>query len=154
MNIVCPYKSDELDKKNKYDTHDMVERDGFVSNERKIESFIETGMVLTEYHANASEYDIPEEESEYEQDTPEYLEELTKQAENYKETPLLQHLDKITAEEVLAEADLALERASKVNTQKKPKDASERLIEALERNSKAIAESAKKSAKAEAEPTK
>ena len=91
-----------------YDTHDMVERDGYVPNDKKIDTFIQTGMVLSSMHMGGDEYELQGAESDFEADTPEFREELTKDAESYDNPPLEQYMDKITAEETLATAELAL----------------------------------------------
>lgn len=153
MNIVAPYSSDELDKKHEYSKVDHVERGGYIPNDKKIEEFISSGLALVQMRRGAGEYEIPEEESDFEEDSPEYLEELERQAEEYKEPPLMQHIDKMTAEEVLESADKALKQAELDEVEKKhqpkSKDANTRLVEALERNSKALE---RVTNKAESEP--
>lgn len=117
MDIFAPYRHEESDIKRK--TYDNVERSGYIPNEKKIESFISSGLVLTEMRRGAGQYEIEESQSDYDSDTPEYLDELTKQAEAFDEKPLSQHLDKITCEEILDEADKALQSAMKSSKRNK-----------------------------------
>lgn len=118
---IVPPSVQKFKPKNDYSKIDNVERAGYVANYEKIDTFINTGMLLMDYHANSSEYDIPESESDFEQDTPEYLEELTKQAEDFDSPPLMQHFDKITAEEVLDNADKVMKMSEKVDSKKTKK---------------------------------
>lgn len=119
MRIVAPYFVTE-EAVHTYDTHDKVEREGYVSNEKKIDTFIQTGLVLQNMSITGGpEYEIQGGESDFEPDSPEYLEELTKDAENYNEKPLEQYMDKITAEEILSDADKTIETEKRTKKNKK-----------------------------------
>lgn len=125
MNIIAPYVNYELDEANVYESIDKVEREGYIPNDKKIDSFVERGLVLTEMRDGVGEYELPSSESEFDEDSDEYLAELTKDAENYEEKPLLQHIDKLTAEEVLADAEKELS-ARKSRKKKTNDETSER----------------------------
>lgn len=137
ITIVNPYATAEVDiiKECGLDNHDSVERAGYVSPDKKIEAFLETGQLLQNYRAGGEDYEIQGEETDLEADSPEYVEELTKEAENFDNEVMPQFMDKLTANEILADADKSLENASKarksVKTQPSANEASERLIEAL-----------------------
>ena len=102
-----------------HDFHDKVERDGYVPNDKKIEIFLASGLVTQNMSRGGSEYEIQGGESDFEPDSPEFLEELTKDAENYNERPLEQYMDKITAEEVLSDAELTIETEKRTKKNKK-----------------------------------
>lgn len=139
MNIIAPYRSDESDKKHIYSRFDKVEREGFVSNEQKIEAFINQGMVLTEYHGTSAEYDIGEEESDFESDSPEFIDELTNQALEDSRPPLIQHLDKITALESLENAEKTIEESeSRRKNKKTDVSDSEKVVNAIKEGFKAV----------------
>lgn len=117
VSIVSPtFVEDE--KVNVYSKIDRVERGGFVPNDKKIEQFIQSGVVGFDRHGSG-EYEIQESESDFEEDSPEFLEELTKQAEDFDEPPLAQHMDKLTAEEILSDSEKIIE--SRKEEAKKPK---------------------------------
>lgn len=101
------------------DTHDKVERSGYRPNCEKVEEFLKTGNMLNLSRASDSEAELPAEESDFEPDSEEYREELTRDAEEFDEVPLLQHFDKIDACEILDEADKQVEEREKLS--KKPK---------------------------------
>lgn len=144
MNIVAPYKQTLLDSKVTYSHIDNVERAGYVSNEQKITAFINQGLVLTEFRANSSEFDIPEQESEFESDSQEFLDELTRQAEEFDEKPLLQHLDKITAEETLKDAELSLnfaqKEAEKQSKRSKKQSDTDKIVASIEKGFESVKE--------------
>lgn len=96
---------------------DRVERGGYVPNDKKIESFIESGTVLMNQRRGQGEYEIGESESDFEEDSPEYLEELEKEAIDYmeKNPPLNQFLDKVSANEILDEADKKMSDSDKAS---------------------------------------
>lgn len=102
-----------------HDTHDKVERDGYRPNSEKIADFISTGNILNLSRASDADAELPAEESDFEPDSEEFREELTKDAENFDEVPLLQHFDKIDACEILDEVDKKVEEREKLS--KKPK---------------------------------
>lgn len=107
VSIISPtFVEDE--KVNVYSKIDRVERAGFVPNDKKIEQFIQSGVVGFDRHGGG-EYEIQESESDFEEDSPEFLEELTKQAEDFDNPPLAQHMDKLTAEEILSDAEKTME---------------------------------------------
>lgn len=107
VSIISPtFVEDE--KVNVYSKIDRVERAGFVPNDKKIEQFIQSGVVGFDRHGGG-EYEIQESESDFEEDSPEFLEELTKQAEDFDELPLAQHMDKLTAEEILSDTEKTME---------------------------------------------
>lgn len=152
MRIVAPYF--EKEKPKEYSSIDRVERGGYIPNDKKIETFIESGLSLVQMHRGTGEYEINEEESDFDEDSPEFLDELQKQAEEFTLPPLMQFVDKISAEEVLDSADKALREAEIELSEKKhkrsEKDATKSLVEALERNSNALERHV--NAKAEDEP--
>lgn len=101
------------------DTHDRVERDGYRPNSEKVADFIATGNMANLSRVSDSDAELPAEESDFEADSEEFREELTKDAENFDEVPLLQHFDKIDACEILDEAEKTVEEREKLS--KKPK---------------------------------
>ena len=108
VSILAPYRSGEVDVIKECDLSalDRVERGGYVPNEVRIQKFIDSGLVLFGQSAQGTgEYEIPGGESDYEADSDEYRDELEDEAENYNEAPLMQYIDKITAEEVLDNAE-------------------------------------------------
>lgn len=137
------------DVKRVYSNIDTVERGGYIPNDKKIESFINSGLVLTEMRRGAGEYDIAESESDFEEDSPEYLEELTRQAEDYKEKPLAQFMDKITAVECLATAENQIHQSerNKAKPKRAEKSEGDRIVEAIKDLKETV-----KTGKAEAEP--
>lgn len=100
-------------------TLDKVERSGYRPNCEKIADFLATGNIQNLSRASDTDAELPSEESEFEPDSEEYREELTKDAEEFDAPPLLQHFDKIDACEILNEADKAIEEREKLS--KKPK---------------------------------
>lgn len=105
MKLVPPYVTRDvvitLEKKGSQ--IDEVERAGYVSPDKKIQSFIESGQLLQDYRGNSEEFDIEGSESDFESDSPEYADELTHDAENYSGEIMPQFIDKITANEIVAE---------------------------------------------------
>lgn len=138
MNIVAPYRSSEVEviRECNLSRTDKVERSGYIRPEDRIKTFIETGVMLQSSRGADSEYDIPGNETDAEPDSVEYVEELERDAENFKEAPLAQFIDKMEACEVLAQADLALSEASNSSkrdkTRKDEKDASKEFLDGLE----------------------
>lgn len=107
MRIIAPYCSSEIEviKECGLAEVDSVERFGFVPNEEKISTFIESGMVLMNQRQGVGEYEIQGGESDFEPDSVEYRDELTREAEEFDQQPLLQSIDKIEAEEILDNAE-------------------------------------------------
>lgn len=154
ITIVNPYKS--KDKKVYSEVGlsriDNVERGGYVSPEKKIETYISTGMLLQNMHPSGDNYEIQGTETDLEADSEEYREELTSDAESFDEQPLPQFVDKLSASEILSEADRALENASKAQvddkSSQKANEASERVSEAIESVLKAYDKLSKDASKA------
>lgn len=123
VTIRCPtFISDEV--VGTYSKIDSVERSGYVPNDKKVEAFMQTGSISS--LSSGGEYEIEEEESEFESDSPEYLEELEKDATKFMEEnePLSQFMDKITAVEILSEADKKIESEKRTRASKKQASAS------------------------------
>lgn len=135
MKIVAPYfVTDE--SVHEYDTHDKVEREGYVPNDKKIDSFINTGMLMQNMRIGGEDYEIQGGESDFEADSIEFRNELTQDAENFAEQPLSQFLDKITAEEILADSENALKEREKTSKEKKlsrKKSDAEKIISSLDK---------------------
>ena len=142
VSVVALYASDVEDKKHTYSSTDKVERSGYVPNDKKIDTFISSGLMLMDFHANNSEYDLPESESEYESDSKEYLEELTSDAEKFDSPPLAQFVDKISANEILDDGEKLLKESEKVASSKKlarkKKTESEEIIDAIKDGFKSV----------------
>lgn len=149
MRIIAPYFVTE-EAVHTYDKHDKVEREGYIPNEKKIDIFLQSGMVTQNMHNGGDEYEIQGTESDFEPDSAEYLQELTTDAENYNEQPLEQFMDKITAEEILSDADKSIE-IEKRTSKKKKKDVSfeDSIVSAITKGFDRIE---KKPNKAESEP--
>lgn len=107
MRIIAPYCSSEIGviKECGLSQVDSVERSGFVPNEEKISTFIESGMILMNQRQGIGEYEIQGGESDFDPDSVEYRDELTREAEEFDQQPLLQSIDKIEAEEILDNAE-------------------------------------------------
>lgn len=123
VTIRCPtFISDEVVAT--YSKIDSVERSGYVPNDKKVESFMQTGSISS--LSSGGEYEIDEEESDFEADSPEYLEELEKDATKFIENnePLSQFMDKITAVEILNDADKKIESEKRTRASKKQASAS------------------------------
>lgn len=123
VTIRCPtFISDEV--VGIYSKIDSVERSGYVPNDKKVEAFLSNGSVSG--LSSAGEYEIEEEESDFEADSHEYLEELEKDATKFIEEnePLSQFMDKITAVEILSEADKKIESEKRTRASKKQASAS------------------------------
>lgn len=137
MTIVNPYRTCDVDiiKECGHSRIDNVERAGYVSPDKKIQTFIESGQLLQNYRTGGDEYELQGEETELDPDSPDYAEELTSDAEKLGE-PLPQFLDKISAMETLDNAEKSLEKADKAsNNDKSLKDAEKansRLSDAIE----------------------
>lgn len=147
VSIIAPYRSGEVEiiKECDLSALDRVERGGYVPNEVRIQKFIDSGMVL--FGANgqgAGEYEILGSESDFEADSEEYRDELEAEAENYKEAPLMQYMDKITAEEVLDNAEKALRASEEAKKDTKHDRATEQANETASRAVKEVLESEKK----------
>lgn len=121
MNIVPPYVSCEIEvmKECNLDKHDKVERDGYRPPSEKVDDFIKTGNILALSRYTDGDAELPSEESEFEPDSEEYREELTKDAEEFDEAPLAQYVDKISAQEILDEADKKIEASEKLSKKRK-----------------------------------
>lgn len=130
MKITAPYFVTE-EAVHTYDIHDTVEREGYVPNDKKIDTFIETGMLMSNMRLGGEEYEIQGEESEFEADSPEFRDELTADAENFSERPLEQYMDKITANEILHDADLKQEYAEKAPKKKKEPKIEDSVVKAI-----------------------
>lgn len=138
MKIVAPYSSCEVEviKECGLSSVDSVERAGYVSPDKKIETFLESGQLLQNMRAGGDSYEIEGTETELEPDSSEYIDELTKDAENYDEEVMPQHFDKMDAMEILDSADKKAEIASKKRkgdkTPKSEKDAFTARLDGLE----------------------
>lgn len=138
MNIVAPYRTAEIEimKECNLSRIDKVERSGYIRPEDRIETFIQTGMMLQEFHGNPSEFDLQGTETENEPDSREYVEELEEDAEKFEASPLLQHFDKIDACEILQNGENELKNAQieskRDKTRKDEKDVSKAFLDGLE----------------------
>lgn len=149
MKIVAPYFVTE-EAVHGYNPHDKVEREGYVPNDKKVQTFIETGLLMQNMRLGGEEYEIQGEESDFEADSLEFRDELTRDAENFNQQPLNQFMDKITAEEILSDADKTIEIKKRTSKNKK-KDVSfeDSVVSAITKGFDRIE---KKSNKAEGEP--
>lgn len=133
--LIPPTVSSEIEviKECGLDKHDRVERDGYRPNSDKIADFIATGNILNLSRASDAEAELPAEESDFEPDSEEYREELTRDAEEFDEVPLLQHFDKIDACEILDEADKKVEEREKLRKKTKVSRKTEKdeIVEAI-----------------------
>ena len=79
MNIIAPYVSEDysVHVEEFKDTTDKVERSGYVSPEKKIKAYLESGTVLQSIRTGGEQYEIQGEETELDEDSPEFVEELT-----------------------------------------------------------------------------
>lgn len=154
ITIVNPYrtKSKEITSECGLSRVDNVERGGYVSPDKKIETYIQTGMLLQNMHPSGDSYELQGTETDLEADSEEYRDELTADAESFDEQPLPQFVDKLSASEILSEADRALENASKAKgddkSSKNADDASKRVSEAIESVLKAYDKLSKDASKA------
>lgn len=131
IHAIYASESDDVVFEHIEDTHDNVERSGYVSPDKKIRSFIESGQLLQNYRASGDDYELQGEETELEPDSEEYRDELTKDAEKFDEDIMPQHLDKLSASEILDNADKEIKRASV--KPKKQKETSDKILEALDK---------------------
>lgn len=133
-----------------HDTHDKVERDGYRPNSEKIADFISTGNILNLSRASDADAELPSAESDFEPDSEEFREELTRDAENFDEVPLLQHFDKIDACEILDEADKKVENNERARAKNKKASVSkeDEIISAIKEGFERV----EKTHKAESEP--
>ncbi|MCM1320728.1 MAG: hypothetical protein NC041_04205 [Bacteroides sp.] len=103
--IPYPNPEDVPDKETMFecvtDQTDEVERSDYVSPDKKIESFIHSGVLLQNMNASGGSYELDGSETEADPDSPAYREELERDAESLKGSPLPQHFDKIDALEVV-----------------------------------------------------
>lgn len=101
ISIVPPYVTDNIKIRHEFfhDVTDLVERSGYISPDKKIQSFIDSGMILQGIRTAGEEYDVQGGETEAEADSPEYRDELTEDAENYQGECMPQFIDKISANE-------------------------------------------------------
>lgn len=148
MSIVPPYvtKDEKVRLDIVKDATDVVERSGYVSPDKKIQSFIESGSLLQNIRTSGEEYDVQGGETDNEADSQEYVEELTKDAENYDGEVLPQFISTIEAVEKLDNIEKdssaqSLANSSEVAERKKAKQAQKEFIEEL---STSIAEKGKK----------
>lgn len=130
ISIVSRYRSEDVYESIK-DKSDLVERSGYVSPDKKIESFIESGQLLQNYRASGSDYELQSEELEMDSDSDEYVEYLTNESENYSEQLMPQFIDKISANEILNEADKKIDVLK--NAPKPKKSDSKKALETLEK---------------------
>lgn len=130
ISIVSRYRSKDIYESIK-DKTDLVERSGYVSPDKKIESFIESGQLLQNYRASGSDYELQSEELEMDSDSDEYVEYLTNESENYSEQVMPQFIDKISANEILNEADKKIDVLK--NAPKPKKSDSKKALETLEK---------------------
>lgn len=149
MSIVPPYvtKSDLIRLEIVKDDTDIVERSGYVSPDKKIQAFIESGQLLQNYRTNGEEYDVQGGETDNEPDSAEYVEELTADAENYDGICMPQFVDTLTALEKVDNIEkefLSNELASdsEIQNRKRAKKEQKEFIEDL---ATSIAEKGKKS---------
>lgn len=128
ISIIPPYvsDSDEIRLDIITDEIDVVERSGYISPDKKIQEFINSGTILQNYRTGGEEYDMQGSETENEPDSVEYVEELTQDAENYTEEPLPQFVDVLSAvekvdniEKQFRQSELATESEKKERTKAK-----------------------------------
>lgn len=110
ISILAPYRSEakEIRQECNLSTIDVVERSGYVSPEKKIEAYVQSGSILQNIRTNGEEFDVQGGETENEPDSDEYVDELTQDAENCTDEPLPQFIDKITAVEKLESVEKTL----------------------------------------------
>lgn len=114
MTIVSPYRSGDVEIliECNLSQEDKVERSGYIRPEVKIKSYLETGQLLQNYRPGGAEYDIQGEETDLDEDSPEFADELTEDAENFTQSPLPQFIDKMSAVETLNEFEQTFEQHS------------------------------------------
>lgn len=151
ISIVPPYVTDrkEIRLECNLDDTDVVERSGYVSPDKKIQSFIESGTLLQGIRTSGEEYDVQGGETDAESDSPEYVEELTQDAENYDGECMPQFIDKLSANDYvdnkLKESEAhSLAEDSDVQERKKAKQERKEFIDEL---STSIAEKTKSTEK-------
>lgn len=130
ISIVSRYRSEDV-YESIQDKTDLVERSGYVSPDKKIEAFIESGQLLQNYRASGSDYELQSEELEMDSDSDEYVEYLTNESENYSDQVMPQFIDKISANEILNEADKKIDVLK--NAPKPKKSDSKKALETLEK---------------------
>lgn len=101
ISIVPPYVTDDISIRHEcgLDDTDVVERSGYVSPDRKIKTYIDSGILLQAIRTSGDEYDVQGGETEAEADSPEYRDELTEDAEKYDGEVMPQFIDKLSANE-------------------------------------------------------
>lgn len=151
ISIVPPYVTDDKFVRLEcgLDDTDVVERSGYVSPEKKIKSYIETGVILQGIRTSGEEYDVQGGETDAEQDSQEYVDELTEDAEKYDGECMPQFIDKISANDYVDRKEKefqahSLAEDSDVQERKKAKQQQKEFIDEL---STSIAEKSKSSEK-------
>lgn len=151
ISIVPPYVTDDKFVRLEcgLDDTDVVERSGYISPDKKIMSYIETGVILQGIRTSGEEFDVQGGETDAEQDSQEYVDELTEDAEKYDGECMPQFIDKISANDYvdMKEKQIhanSLAEDSDVQERKKAKQQQKEFIDEL---STSIAEKSKFSEK-------
>lgn len=116
MKILAPYRSTEKTAPElhfeKLSQDDNVERAGYVPAEKKIQSYMESGLLLQNYRGSSQEYDYEGVETDTDPDSPEYVEELGEDSEKDGLTPLPQFNDRMQLLEQATELQTRLETST------------------------------------------
>lgn len=148
MSIIAPYRSTEesICYDVITDNTDVVERSGYISPDKKIESFIESGQLLQNYRTSGEEFDVQGGETDAEPDSQEYVDELTHDAENYDGPMMPQFIDTLSAVEKVddIEKNFHAEELASDSELKEIKRAKADRKEFIEELSTSIAEKSKK----------
>lgn len=140
ITIVNPYFTKKCVFEVIEDYHDEVERQGYVSPDKKIQSFLQNGTVPAT--SGGSDYELQQEELECEIDSDEYIETLTREAENFDKPLMPQFVDKLSASEILNEADkyvIGKEFEAKEKKKNAKVDKTDTVIDALKKIESKIA---------------
>lgn len=84
-----------------HDRTDNVERSEYISPDKKIESFIQSGLLLQNMNSGSGSYELDGSETDADPDSPEYRDELERDAEKLKGSALPQFFDKVDALETI-----------------------------------------------------
>lgn len=126
ITIVSRYRTENIYEPIE-DYFDEVERGGYVSPDKKIQSFLQTGSVPTT--SGGSDFELQSEEVDMESSSDEYIELLHNEAESFDEEVMPQFIDKLSAVEVLDKADKKLDALA--HMPKPEPDNSEKVLKTL-----------------------
>lgn len=128
ISIVSRYRHDNVTE-NITDYFDQVERAGYISPDKKIEAFLSTGSVPST--SGGSDYELDQEEVDLDPSSDEYVEVLHKEAEEFTAPIMPQFVDKLSAVEILDQADKVLDAQKKAPKPEKKSDNSEKVLSTL-----------------------